>query len=291
MEMSKSRHGLDFFKVMIPPLRCLVAGSLLYLCASGVWAWNALGHKIVVQIAYDTMTPHTRALCLRYNRSMQGRFPAQSLVEAGAWLDTLRSYKYLKPLHYIDMPFSDDATPLLPASRINAITGLQKALARLANPDTSLYDKGFNLRIVLHVLADLHQPLHAASRFSHRYPRGDAGGNRFALGKNRVAKNLHAYWDKGGGLLLLKKPYSSIHVKLAAKALELRWPCDQQTSIPDFTAWADESFQLAKTSAYGLRERSRPSWIYQLRVKAITAQRLAQAGCRLAAVLNGALDG
>ena len=54
--------------------------------------------------------------------------------------------------------------------------------------------KSFALRLLIHYLGDIHQPLHCASRVDDEYPEGDRGGNSFPL---RVSgfRNLHMLWD------------------------------------------------------------------------------------------------
>jgi hypothetical protein len=53
----------------------------------------------------------------------------------------------------------------------------------------------FNLRLLIHYIGDIHQPLHATSRFTSKYPEGDRGGNSFALTSSDGVTQLHALWD------------------------------------------------------------------------------------------------
>jgi hypothetical protein len=55
--------------------------------------------------------------------------------------------------------------------------------------------KSYALRLLIHYVGDIHQPLHATSRVDHKYPKGDAGGNFFHLPTKNQAKNLHSVWD------------------------------------------------------------------------------------------------
>lgn len=52
------------------------------------------------------------------------------------------------------------------------------------------------MRFLLHLVGDIHQPLHSTARVNEDYPRGDKGGNAFPLPSHYGAKNLHAVWDK-----------------------------------------------------------------------------------------------
>lgn len=55
--------------------------------------------------------------------------------------------------------------------------------------------KSYALRLLIHYLGDIHQPLHASSRVDKQYPKGDAGGNFFHVTPKDDAKNLHSVWD------------------------------------------------------------------------------------------------
>jgi S1/P1 Nuclease len=55
--------------------------------------------------------------------------------------------------------------------------------------------KSYALRLLIHYLGDIHQPLHTAARVDDQYPKGDEGGNYFHLPSKDTAKNLHAVWD------------------------------------------------------------------------------------------------
>jgi hypothetical protein len=107
----------------------------------------------------------------------------------------------------------------------------------------------------------------------------------FILKKNPVAANLHSYWDKGGGFLTTKN-YSNNQLKRRAGAIEKHWPCELAKMNLNPRVWAEESYQIAVNKAYQLKAGQKPDKIYQYRVKRITEQRIALAGCRLAALLD-----
>lgn len=57
--------------------------------------------------------------------------------------------------------------------------------------------KSYALRLLIHYVGDIHQPLHASARVDAKYPKGDAGGNFFRVPIKENAKNLHSVWDSG----------------------------------------------------------------------------------------------
>ena len=214
-----------------------------------------------------------------------------AFVNSAPWMDTLRYVNdvWMKPFHYIDIPFSDDGTPLISPEEPNAVSAIINAKAVLANNKSSDFNRGFSTRILLHVIGDLHQPLHAANQFSQAHPEGDRGGNLFYLGNNPVGNNLHAYWDNGGGFLIAKDEVDDEKLRVMARSIEEKWPCELTAMSVDPKAWSEESFQIAVDKAYSIKPHQRPDANYQTMVQELVQQRIALAGCRLAKVLNGTL--
>ncbi|WP_133127243.1 S1/P1 nuclease [Legionella nagasakiensis] len=266
--------------VLVFILSCLLQPQAL--------GWNALGHRLVAQIAYDHLTPHARSTFNHYNHALDKEYPPQSLVNAAVWLDSMRYHdvNWFNSMHYINWYFSEDASPIPLTQMINALWAIREASHVLESSKANEFEKGIGLRILLHVVGDIHQPLHAASRVSKQLPEGDQGGNLVHLGNNPVADNLHAYWDKGGGLLLGKRHYSRHYVIKWTSAIEKQYPCKPASIDIEPNHWAEESHKLAVKYAYTIKNNEIPTVQYQRNAQKIVKQRLALAGCRLAAVLN-----
>jgi hypothetical protein len=158
--------------------------------------------------------------------------------------------------------------------------------AKLSEPGASDDVKSYDLAWLLHLVGDVHQPLHATSRFIHSQPQGDAGGNKIGIhcGSGCSAQELHAFWD--GVLGSSEDPQAAINA-----ARKLPKASAQLASIADDKAWAAESFKIAKASVYRwpIGEGDGPftlSSAYKARVLSIAKARVALAGARL---LNNAL--
>ena len=262
-------------------LRALLLGWCCFAISYDGYAWNALGHRLIAEIAYDELSPSAKTLFNRYNEALDRVYPPASWDDAAVWLDTLRyqDIAWFSSLHYIDQPFSIDDTPLPIVQDRNAVWAIASAMQVLRNKYAKPFDKGLALRILLHVVGDIHQPLHAATRVSREHPLGDRGGNLVLLKDRAVAHNLHAYWDRGAGLLRTKKRLSSSQIKDMAFDIHQRWPCTKESSKED--QWAAESYALAVAHVY----RRPINRTYQRRSEKISEQRIAQAGCRLGNLL------
>lgn len=280
------------------------------------FSWNAVGHRIIAQIAYDQLTPRTIRILNRYNRSVNQVYPTQNWMSAAVWLDAVRHQRVeiYTPMHFIDLYFSEDGSPLPSSSNVNARTAIKQAIQTFQNHHATDYQKGIAFRILLHVVGDIHQPLHATSRVSQQYPEGDRGGNLVELSKNPVAKNLHAYWDNGAGYLKCqpKKKHKrrknknmitmfgltemwgqsippnhskNCNVKQMARELEQEYPCRTLPTTAHPSLWVEESHQLG-IRAYQLLYEHHPDDTYQIESIKIIKKRIALAGCRLGVILN-----
>ena len=274
---------------------CLLISELVY-------GWNALGHRLIAQIAYDKMSRPAKKIFNQYNYAVDEGKRHQSFATSAVWLDKMYNTKLaeLKSLHYIDKPFSLDGTPAGPPNTMNAVWGVKMATYWLTNKQATPLEKGIALRILIHIVGDLHQPLHAITKISQQYPTGDRGGNLVRLSKNSIASNLHAYWDKGAGFLVttvyLQPKHGSARskqiyvrpkqVKLQARQLLHDWPCDIHAQIINPYEWAEESYNLAKQFVYNYPEDHILDSKYQIAASLIVQQRIALAGCRLSILLN-----
>lgn len=259
---------------------------ILGLVALNSAAWNIQGHKLVAQIAFDHLTPKAKNMCQTYlsvrsKQSLNARF-----LSASIWADMLRlrNIHWYDSLHYTDIPFSPDNTALPSIDHSNAVWGINQAIQILSSKKTSKADKKTALSLLIHLVGDIHQPLHAATRVTQQLPKGDRGGNLFALGTNHVGNNLHQYWDKGAGYFTGSSKLPKIKAK--ANLLEKKWPCALMELPPNPQQWADAAHQLAIHQAYQINPQNIPSKKYQSNTINTVQKQVITAGCQLALILN-----
>ncbi len=264
-----------------------IISLLCFSLSTPLFSWNAIGHRLIAQIAYEHLTVDAKEMFKKYNHRQVHGHP-ESFPTAAVWLDHLYRSELasIRSFHYIDIPFSSDDSPLVKANEVNAVWAINMATFWLLNPNATDIEKGIALRILLHVVGDVHQPLHTISNYSQQFPAGDHGGNLLRLGKNKVANNLHSYWDRGGGLLLSKAYKRPGKIRRMAKALAQRWPCDWRSLDKTPQHWAEESHMLALQKAYNLPPSATPDTLYHQVVRDTSEQRIVLAGCRLADLLN-----
>ncbi|MEO1366797.1 MAG: S1/P1 nuclease, partial [Acidobacteriota bacterium] len=251
------------------------------------------GHVAVAQIAHDRLSPQTKAEADRLIGVLADFSPVRAdFVSASVWLDEIKEegWRAFDTWHYVNLPYNAGGLREIPTGPDeSALEALDHAVDTLGDPRAGDLAKAFSLRVVIHVVADLHQPLHCVNRFTEAHPNGDRGGNDFLLGDT----NLHLYWDDAGGLLG-ELDASSPTAEVAATVGELldAVPEEALTAVDDLdpASWARESHRLAVSVAYvGVVEGREPSEGYRIRTQLVAQRRLVTAGYRLAALLEEAL--
>jgi hypothetical protein len=189
--------------------------------------------------------------------------------------------------HFIDVPFARDATPLPPIPQPNAETQIAAFRAVLAstNPDEL---KSYDLVWLLHLVGDIHQPLHCATRVEHDEPHGDQGGNLVKCPNCEPGfKELHGFWDDLPGTT--GNPPNYQDVINAAK--QLRKPKGNLAADLDASKWIAEGLHFAKSTVYknpidaGLGPFTLTAK-YKAAAHRLARQRVALAGARLGNLLN-----
>jgi hypothetical protein len=291
----------------------LVTAALLALPPSALW--DPAGHRTVAAIAWEHMTPRARARAVELllhgpalanfgslrpaDGSEAGRDRALFL-NAATWADLVRNRNqawhvyHHATWHYADFYWDvkDGRAHDIPNSgpdSLNAaerIVALGAMLADSSAPDTT---RAVALAWVLHLVGDIHQPLHSSSRVTpaEPLPKGDEGGNTFHLDDNR---NLHAYWDRILDAAIAPEPGEDSIAYASRMARQIDRVAGPPPAGTDVLGWAHEGLRLAQTVVYsGVSRGSPPSAAYQAEALQVSERRIALAGYRLAALLNAAL--
>jgi hypothetical protein len=179
--------------------------------------------------------------------------------------------------------------PLDPVPDPNAQT--QIAVSRLVLSDQNSPDrlKSYDLSWLLHLVGDVHQPLHCTARFSQdpALLHGDAGGNLASLCALPCRNNLHSFWDD-----VLGTGSSVTNAATAGAALPT---ATGPVNDLDAAHWIQESFDIAKAHVYeapSISAGGGPFTLtddYKAQAKSIATERVALAGARLAKILNDEL--
>ncbi len=302
----------------------LLSAVLLVGLAAPVLAWNSTGHMTVADIAYDALTPKTRAAvdALLTRQRDYGLWVSQmpagytdraryAFMKAATWPDDIRKTPDDRPTwHYIDIPiiapgYTPDPNALL-IVKPNAETQILAETALLTAPTASDAERGVALCWIEHLVGDVHMPLHDAALFSPLFPSGDRGGNSESLAAGAVASDplesranphkLHALWDDVLGSTQNPREIEKFAAGLEAPAFR-RNTYPQITAHPGVHEWIVEGSILAKQHVYnnltlqftptgdGKAEVTLPNG-YLPNMHRVGNRQIALAGLRLADLLN-----
>jgi hypothetical protein len=284
-------------------MRRFVLAVLLLGWAFEARAWNPNGHRVVAAAAYPQLQPPVRqkvaallALHPQYRRWIEGLAKEErelaAFMRASNWADDIREMPGFpeaqkhKDWHYINIPFSPDGTRTRPPPVPNVQTQIVALRELLADHHSSNEDRSFALVWLLHLVGDVHMPLHCTARFDRQMPQGDRGGTLILISSD-PRDNLHLFWDRALG--------ESIDLGSArASALALPAPPPALAAVTDERVWVNEGFEAAKKWVYKPPVGPGPGPFkldarYGHDAQVVSAQRISLAAARLARLLNDAL--
>lgn len=246
---------------------------------SAAFGWGDKGHRVHGELAWRLLDDATRA-------RVAALIPNETLSSIANWADEIRDERpETRPWHYVNI---DPADVRYVAARdceedACVVARLERFTASLSDPATPTDERREALKWVVHLVGDVHQPLHVALL-------EDRGGNDIAVEFGGKETNLHRLWDVD----LLERFGASAESHAAELAADLNDE-DRETWRRGGPAdWADESFALAKEWAYrderGARIESgailgREYWLTR---SVIADRQLKRAAVRLAWVLERA---
>jgi len=268
----------------------VLLGAILALSGGVARAWGPEGHVLVARLAEGQLSAKTKEALVPL---LEGR----TLADIASWADDWRSFHgNTGRWHYVDVPLEaeryDEGRDCPRGDCV--VRALEAEIAKLGNPRTGALERRRALRFVVHLVGDLHQPLHAVDH-------DDRGGNQiraqlvlpggeFPYRSMRDA-NLHSVWDND----LLDSAHRDQDTYLAALTPAPGAVAKLQEG--ELRDWVNEAHRLAQDPAYARLPPlpSEPFQTLQLDVAYVQACRpvaesqLQKAGMRLARILNAAL--
>jgi hypothetical protein len=257
--------------------------AALAVAASPAAAWGPIGHRVSAELAERNISGRTRA----HVEQILGR---ERLPEAATWPDDERSNpdpfwrQEASPWHYVTLSPGQRADQLAHPSEGDAATALARFTAVLRDPAASREDKARALRFVVHIVGDLHMPLHTGKP-------GDRGGNDFKVTWFGAPQNLHWVWDEGiinDQQLSFSEYAERLHSRTTPAEVLQWWDARPGTWIDESTALRDRIYPATGGEA-GQGTLESPvalSWDYVWQWRPSLEQRLQQAGVRVAAYLD-----
>jgi hypothetical protein len=280
------------------PLAALVLLGLLMGACSAARAWSQQGHRITGLVAEQLLTPAARA-------GLRALMGDTDLGTMSVFMDREKEALELRipgsrEWHYDNRPVCDPQ-----ARRADYCPGgdcasvqITRHYERLIDPHSSRDERRLAVHVLVHLVGDIHQPLHASDH-------GDGGGNgirvsvRRADGRERRT-NLHAAWDSD----FVRAAFTTQDERRIAQGLVSQAGAAAIRAMQKGAAvqWIAESYALAQDNAYGRlpgfacggdggpsafgADRLRLEPGYVTTATGLVPEQLLRAGARIAHLLN-----
>lgn len=237
-------------------------------------SWGVTGHRSIAKIAENHLS-------VKAKLAVKAILGKEDMAMASTFADEIRAtpkYRKTSNWHYINPPenlsygqfvkyLKSDSTP-------NVYNALLKMVEQLKNVKTNKEEKRFALKMLIHLVGDLHQPMHVSRT-------KDQGGNKIQLRFNNKGTNLHALWDSG----LIN--YSGLTFTEMATALDnvsndhiREWQRDE------LSKWLFESYQISAQLYQEVEGKTSLDYTYYPSHSKLYQERIQKAGIRLAGLLN-----
>jgi hypothetical protein len=241
---------------------------LLLSCCSTAFAWSGEGHMVIAAIAFKELSPEakTKVNALlkshpdysKWTNSFAGDFAGMDMetyvfLRASTWPDEIRRKKnsYDHPQwHYIDYPLRAPKFAMEEPAETgdDILVGLNESAKIVADAQAPAESRAAHLSWMIHLVGDIHQPLHCSSYFSKEFLKGDKGGNSFYVKPATASIKLHSLWD--GLLGTRNEPRTALNEATRLRAAQPISYMRATELEPDFKAWSLEGRQLAIDKAY-----------------------------------------
>lgn len=255
--------------------KTVLIATCLVLTSHLAFSWGLLGHRIVGEIAQ-------RHLSGKAKKEIQKILGNETLAMSANWADFIKSdtsYNYLNSWHYVNFKSGISQSELQAHLANDTNPNIYNRLTHLVdefknNKNLTLEQKKMYLRLIVHLVGDIHQPMHAGR------PE-DLGGNRVQLHWFFEPSNLHRVWDED----LIN--YQQLSYTEYTQSLDFTTKRERkalQASGAD--QWLHESYLIAEELYKGAKKGDKLRYDYNFKHVGTLNDRLLKGGVRLAGLLN-----
>ncbi len=246
---------------------CLLSSSLAY---GNTDFWGKTGHRVVGEVAQKYLKGKTK-------RKIRKLLKGQTLAEVANYADDIksdRSYDAFMPWHYVNFDPDQEYRNVTPSPEGDVVMGILRCKEILEDETRSEEDHVFYLKMLIHLVGDLHQPLHAGRA-------ADRGGNDIQIQWFGNGSNLHRLWDTN-----MINTYGMSYTELSQKVDKLSRKERLALQQGDVYAWVEETQEIANVVYDSAKIGEKLGYAYSYKYWDTVEDQLLKGGVRLAAVLN-----
>lgn len=232
--------------------------------------WGKTGHRTIGLIAEKHLTKKAK-------KAIDALLNDASLATVSTYADEIRSdkaYNAYAPWHYVNLASDESYATAEKNPKGDIVTAIQFCIEQIKNTSLSKEKRAFHLKLLVHFIGDLHQPLHAGRK-------EDKGGNSIKLKWFGRSTNLHRVWDSD-----IIDDYQMSYTEMA-KSLTFfskqQRKAIAQTSLLEMVA---ESQAIATEIYADIEGKERLGYKYSYKYLDTVKQQLLKGGLRLAETLN-----
>lgn len=232
--------------------------------------WGRNGHRTTGEIAEAHLTAKAK-------RGIDKLLNGASLALVSTYADEIKSdtsYRKFSPWHYVNFPFDKTYQTHPKSDKGDIIVAINTCISVLKNKSSTKSEKVFYLKMLVHLIGDMHQPLHIGLS-------EDRGGNDFQVQWFDEGTNLHAVWDTK-----LIDSYKMSYTELAKNRSKLSKAQLDYIRSGTVIDWMNESRELCKNIYSTTKVGDELSYRYMYAYMDIVRSQLQKGGIRLAVVLN-----
>lgn len=248
----------------------LIAVLFGFISYANVPQWGKTGHRATAEIATEYLTDKAKAAI---DDLLDGDSPAL-VANFPDDIKSDKAYDKYSIWHYINIPEGKAYEDIKDEEGENIIWAIKKAKRKLKDSKTPREEKQFYLKFLIHMIGDLHQPMHIGR------PE-DLGGNRIIVFWFGEASNLHKVWDDD-----MLNSYKMSYTELAINQKKLSKKEIKKLQKGDAVDWLNDNYEITKKIYDSAENGYHLSYRYMYDWMPVVREQLQKGGIRLAKELN-----
>lgn len=240
-----------------------------FIIQNGLFAWGQTGHRAIGQVAENHLSKKAK-------KNVEKILGDESLAIVSIWMDEVRSddsFDHTHSWHWVSIPDGEKYATCEKNSEGDVVEAIERMIALLKSDTTSMEKRKESLKFLVHLVGDLHQPLHVGNGT-------DKGGNDVKVKWFYKNSNLHRIWDSG---IIDQKGLS--YTELAKSIDNSSKDQIAKWNLGKAADWAEECMGY-RAQVYDTDGKENLSYEYMYKNWPLVQEQLNKAGIRLAGILN-----